>query len=310
MKEEYKITLQELKSAIEQRSVGSDMVIFVCEDVTFVPLQYIREIASIKNQKITYLENIDSLVNNFADIFGMADIEDGIRVYKTSELETLNPKLKYEKDLYLVVNKIKDKKILTDFEHNVIHVPKLEGWQLQDYLYSVAEGIDTAQLDWLLEASGRDIYRLENELDKFRLFSSTERKYLFNDMLHEGAYHDLSQFNVFNITNAVTSRDYEMLHNALKEIKSFDAEPLGVVTLLYQGFKKLIQVWLARNPTTENTGLPSKMIWAINKQARTFSKDQLIKSFLLLTSIDKELKSGNIDTRWLIDYLICRILTY
>lgn len=286
------------------------MVIFVCEDVTFLPFQYIREISKIKGMPINYLESIDALVSNFADIFGMRDVEDGIRVYQTSEIETLNDKLKYEKDLYIIVNKIKDKKTLLDFENNIVNVPKLEGWQLQDYLYSVAEGIDHKDLDWLLGACGGDIYRIENELDKFRLFNETERKYLFNDMLLEGAYHDLSQFNVFNITNAVTSRDYNMLRNALKEIKSFDAEPLGVVTLLYQGFKKLIQVWLAKNPTTENTGLPSKMIWAINKQQRTFDKNQLIKSFLLLTSIDKELKSGNIDTKWLIDYLICRILTY
>lgn len=310
MKEGCKITLQELKTSIEQRSVGSDMVIFVCEDVTFLPFQYIREIAKIKGMPINYLESIDTLVSSFADIFGMSDVEDGIRVYQTSEIETLNDKLKYEKDLYIIVNKIKDKKTLLDFENNIVNVPKLEGWQLQDYLYSVAEGIDHKDLDWLLGACGGDIYRIENELDKFRLFNETERKYLFNDMLLEGAYHDLSQFNVFNITNAVTSRDYNMLRNALKEIKSFDAEPLGVVTLLYQGFKKLIQVWLAKNPTTENTGLPSKMIWAINKQQRTFDKNQLIKSFLLLTSIDKELKSGNIDTKWLIDYLICRILTY
>ena len=310
MKEGCKITLQELKTSIEQRSVGSDMVIFVCEDVTFLPFQYIREIAKIKGMPINYLESIDTLVSSFADIFGMSDVEDGIRVYQTSEIETLNDKLKYEKDLYIIVNKIKDKKTLLDFENNIVNVPKLEGWQLQDYLYSVAEGIDHKDLDWLLGACGGDIYRIENELDKFRLFNETERKYLFNDMLLEGAYHDLSQFNVFNITNAVTSRDYNMLRNALKEIKSFDAEPLGVVTLLYQGFKKLIQVWLAKNPTTENTGLPSKMIWAINKQQRTFDKNQLIKSFLLLTSIDKELKSGNIDTRRLIDYLICRILTY
>ena len=310
MREGYKITLQELKTSIEQRSVGSDMVIFVCEDVTFLPFQYIREISKIRGMPINYLESIDTLVSSFADIFGMSDVEDGIRVYQTSEIETLNDKLKYEKDLYIIVNKIKDKKTLLDFENNIVNVPKLEGWQLQDYLYSVAEGIDHKDLDWLLGACGGDIYRIENELDKFRLFNETERKYLFNDMLLEGAYHDLSQFNVFNITNAVTSRDYNMLRNALKEIKSFDAEPLGVVTLLYQGFKKLIQVWLAKNPTTENTGLPSKMIWAINKQQRTFDKNQLIKSFLLLTSIDKELKSGNIDTKWLIDYLICRILTY
>ena len=304
------MTLQEFKTSIEQRSVGNQLVIFQYEDVPFVADQYIREISTIKNRKIQYLENIDNIGSGFADIFGLSDIDDGIRVYKTSEIETLPEKLKYEENLYIIVNKIKDKQILTTFADFIIVIPKLEGWQLQDYVYSVAEGIDRKNLDWLITASAGDIYRLENELDKFRLFSPSERKFLFNDMLHDGAFMDLSSFNVFNITNSVTSRDLESLKYAMSEIKSFDAEPLGIVTLLYQGFKKMIQVWMTKQATPENTGLKPNVIYAINKQPKVFSKEQLLNSFLLLSGIDKELKTGNIDVKWLISYIVCRILTY
>lgn len=304
------MTLEEFKTSIEQKTVGNQLVIFVYEDVPFVADQYIREIAKIKEQKIQYLESIDSLSSGVADIFGMSDVKDGIRVYRTKEIETLSDKLRYETDLYIVVNKIKDKDILSIYSEYIINIPKLEGWQLKDYMYSVAEGVDHKSLDWLISASGEDIYRLENELDKFRLFGVNEQKYLFNDMLHDGAFVDLSSFNVFNITNAVTSRDYSTLKNALKEIKSFDAEPLGVVTLLYQGFKKLIQVWLAKQATPDNTGLKSNVIYALNKQPRVYTKEQLIAAFQLLNNIDKELKSGNIEIKWLIDYVICRVMTY
>lgn len=304
------MTLSELKNSIELKALGDELIIFQYDDIPFIADQYIREISKIKNKKVQYLESIDNLVNSSFDIFGLSDIEDGIRVYRCTELESLSENLKYEKDLYIIVNKIKDKKILSDFESSIVNVPKLEGWQIQDYMYSIAEGIDRKNLDWLIAATSSDIYRLENELDKFRLFKENERKYLFSDMLYEGAFNDLSAFNVFNITNAVTSKDIEGLKNALKEIKSFDAEPLGIVTLLYQGFRKLIQVWLALNPTPENTGLKSNMIYVLKKQTRVYNKEQLIKSFQLLTSIDKELKSGNIETSWLVDYLVCRILTY
>ena len=304
------MTLGELKTSIEQRNVGDNLVIFVFEDVPFIADQYIREISKIKEKKIQYLESIESLSNNTNDIFGMSQIDDGIRVYRCKEIETLSDTLKYEQNLYIITSKITDKKIEAVFENNIVKIPKLEGCQLTDYMYSVAEGVDRKNLDWLITASGSDIYRLENELDKFRLFSEAERKYLFDDMLQDGAFVDLSSFNVFNITNAVTSRDYATLKNALKEIKSFDAEPLGVVTLLYNGFKKLIQVWLAKNPTPENTGLKSGMIYAIKNQPRVFNKDQLLDAFLLLTDIDRRLKTGGIDTKWLIDYVVCRVLTY
>lgn len=304
------MTLQQIKTSIEQAAIGDELVIFNYEDVPFVADQYIREISKIKQLPIQYIENLDTIVSGFVDIFGASDVDDGIRVYRTSEIETLPDKLKYEKNLYIIVNKIKDKTSAAKYADSIVIIPKLEGWQLTDYMYSVAEGVDRKNLDWLIQAASSDIYRLENELDKFRLFSESERKFLFEDMLLDGGFKDLSSFNVFNITNAVTARDYQSLANALAEIKSFDAEPLGVVTLLYQGFKKLIQVWLAKNPTPENTGLKSGMIYAINKQPRVFSKEQLIKAFLLLTDIDKQLKSGNIDTKWLIDYVVCRVLTY
>lgn len=304
------MNLIELKNSIEQKTIGDNLIIFVYEDVPFVADQYIREIANIKEKKIQYLESIDSIGKNTNDIFGLMEIDDGIKVYRAKEIEELSEKIKYESNLFIIVNKLKDKKIEAEFEQYIVKIPKLEGWQLKDYMYSVAEGIDRKQLDWLIQASGEDIYRLENELDKFRLFSTTEQSYLFNDMLLDGAFVDLSSFNVFNITNAVTNRDYATLKNALKEIKSFDAEPLGVVTLLYNGFRKLIQVWLAKNPTPENTGLKSGMIWAIKNQPRVFNQQQLLDAFLLLTDIDRMLKTGMIDTKWLIDYVICRVMTY
>ena len=305
------MNLIELKNSIEQKTVGDNLIIFVYEDVPFIADQYIREISKIKEKKIQYLESIDSIGKNTNDIFGMMELDDGLKVYRCKEIETLSERIKYESNLFIIVNKIKDKKIEAEFESYIVKIPKLEGWQLKDYMYSVAEGVDRKHLDWLIQASGEDIYRLENELDKFRLFATTEQNYLFNDMLLDGAFVDLSSFNVFNITNAVTSRDYDTLRNALKEIKSFDAEPLGVVTLLYNGFRKLIQVWLAKNPTPENTGLKSGMIYAIKNQPRVFNQKQLLDSFLLLTDIDRMLKTGTLcDIKYLVDYVICRVMTY
>ena len=141
------------------------------------------------------------------------------------------------------------------------------------------------------------------------MFSVNEQKYMFDDMVNEGCFSDLSTYNVFNITNAVTGKDINLLHNALREIKNFDAEPLGVVTLLYQGFKKLMQVWLSNNPTPENTGLKSNVIYAINKSPRVYSKQQLLSCFETMTDIDRMLKTGELcEMKYLIDYVVCKVL--
>lgn len=302
------LTFEELKNSIMNESVKDDLIIFQYEDVPFVPYQYIKQISKIKNYSITYLDSIAHLEKNIVDIFGTSVIDDGIKVYRTEEFSSTSLDLRNQQNLYIITKKI-DKSSFDLFGDYIVKIPKLEGWHIKDYVYSVAEGIDQKDLDWLIDICQLDIYKLENELDKLRLFSESERKYLFEDMKYQGAYSDLSTFNVFNITNAVTSKDVVLLQNALKEIHSFDAEPLGVVTLLYQGFRKLIQVWLAKNPTPENTGLKSNMIYAINKSPRVYNKNQLLNAFLILTNIDKQLKTGMLDTKWLIDYVICKVLT-
>lgn len=300
--------IEQLKSAIENNAVDDSLLIFQYEDTSFIAEQYIKEISKLKKLSIEYLDSIDTLGNCTSDIFGIKENNISLRVYKCDVLDSNVETLSQELNLIIICKKINanTKKL---FDSYIIQIPKLELWQLKDYIYSNAEGIDQKELDWLIEVCQHDIYRLENELDKFRLFSEEERKYLFDDMKYQGAYSDVSSFNVFNITNAVTQKNIPLLQAALTEIKNFDAEPLGVVTLLYQGFKKLIQVWLAKNPTPENTGLKANMIYAINKSPRVYTKEQLIECFLTLTSIDKQLKTGKIEIPWLIDYVICKVLS-
>ena len=187
--------------------------------------------------------------------------------------------------------------------------PKIELWHIKDFGYSALEGVPRDKLDWLIKICNNDIYRISNEVDKIKMFSVNEQKYMFDDMVNEGCFSDLSTYNVFNITNAVTGKDINLLHNALREIKNFDAEPLGVVTLLYQGFKKLMQVWLSNNPTPENTGLKSNVIYAINKSPRVYSKQQLLSCFETMTDIDRMLKTGELcEMKYLIDYVVCKVL--
>lgn len=301
---------EDVKSLIEEGKIGDSLLILQYQDNNYVAYQWAREIARIHNKHISYIESLYGIISASIDIFGTETIDDGERIYSCETFDVISEKLKSEKNLIIITNKI-TKESENIFKDNICILPKLEEWHIKDYVYSVCQGINEKDLDWLVSVCKSDIYRISNEVDKLTLFSVNERRYLFEDMKYQGAFNDLSTFNVFNITNAVTSRDFDSLLNALKEIKSFDAEPLGVVTLLYQGVKKLILVWLANNPTPENTGLRSNVIYAINKSPRTFTKKQLLDTYQFLNSIDRLLKTGQLcDMNKLIDYVICKVLTF
>ena len=79
-----------------------------------------------------------------------------------------------------------------ELENSIENIPKLEGWQLQDYVYSIAEGVELKSLDWLISATDSDIYRIENELDKFK---EDKKELAVTNELYE-RYRRL--FNIYN----------------------------------------------------------------------------------------------------------------
>lgn len=303
------MNIEVLKSSIEKGVEINSFLIFVYKDIPFIANQYVTEIAKQQNKTISYIDSLKPFTTNSNSLFGEEELNtDCVTVFNCDEFTDTSIKLLSKNNLFVITKKV-NKNSLEIFKDCVIEIPKLENWQIKDYVYSLAEGVDTYELDWLCETCGYNIYRLDSELSKLTIFQPNERKYVFKALKDEGAFSDVSAHTVFNITNSVTNKDIQTLHSALREIKSFDAEPLGVVTLLYNGFKKLIQVWLARNPTPENTGLKQNVIYAINKSPRVYTKQQLLKCFLVVSDIDKKLKTGFIEIPWLIDYLVCKVLT-
>lgn len=301
---------EEVKSSICDGTIDNSFLILQYQDNNFVAYQWAREIAKIHNKHINYIESLEGIISTSIDIFGTINIDDGQRIYSCDTFDINSDKLKNEHDLIIITNNI-SKDCQSIYKDYICLLPKLEQWHIRDYVYSTCEGISEKDLDWFVEVCKYDIFRIENEVDKLKLFNKTERRYVFDDMKYQGAFRDLSTLNVFNITNSVTTKDKNALVNALKEIKSFDAEPLGIVTLLYQGFRKLILVWLASNPTSETTGLKSNVIYAINKSPKVFNKKQLLDVYQFLNSIDKKLKTGTLcDISHLIDYVICKIFTF
>ena len=301
--------IQVLKEQIEQNKVPDSLLIFVSTENSFLSNQYIRAIQKSKNLEIEYLDNLSSVEDISVDIFNFVEVKENVlRVYKCDNFFFRTTKLTQEKNLIIVCNKY-DGKNSVEFNDYVVRLPKIEDWMIRDYVYSVAEGVDQKDLDWLIRVCNNDIERIDQELNKLRLFDKSQQKIMFREFVDDSMFGDLSEFNIFNITNALQSKDVEKLKHILPEIKNIDVEAVGLVKLLWQNFRKMINVWLNPKPTPENTGLKSNQIYAINKLPRVFSKQQLIDIFEEVSTIDYRLKSGQIDASMIVDYLILKVLS-
>jgi len=272
-----------------------------------VCVQYYREYANYMNKKIKVIESLEELPNNTNDIFGLADLSDCLYIYKTDLFDYQLEDLSDKKDLWVITKKV-DKK--TKSCYNIIEVPKLEEWQIKDYVYSNLKGLDNKTLDNLCVIANYDINRLAIEVERLSIFSENERKFMYNKFNADGIYDDLTNLTVFNITNAIARRDVKELNEALKKIKNMDVSYMGFYILLYQLFRNIILIQLSPNPSPESTGLKSGQFYAIrNNNIGFYTKTQLTSIFELLTGIDKQIKTGNIDVNKLIDYLIVKVMT-
>ena len=300
----------DLKTLKEQLdTVLSDICyIFVNSEDSFLSNQYIRAIADKKGIKIVYVEEINTLIPNNNDIFGFEEaIDDNcLYVYHVDKFDLIDPQIKLIKNLIIVCDKI-DNNSIDVFKDIIISMPKLEPWMIKDYVYSIADGVPTHKLDWLMEVSNNNIYRLHNELSKLAAFNKKERDYLFDMMLEDDAFVDLSNYVIFDLSNAILKKDLKTIAKILEDIKKIDVEPLGLQVILTNNFRNIMSIQLAQNPTAEKLGMKPNQFYAISKSCGKFTRDQLVKIFDIVSSCDYKLKNGDVPNDKLVDYMILNI---
>ena len=303
------MTLQELKNAIETKSLPNELLIFKSTN-PFLVNHYIEQIAKLRNVEISYIDELTSLLYSFDCFFNETFLENdsNLRVYKEDIFLCPNLSITDLTNLIIVVNKFQDKEQEGFLKSYIIEFPELEDWQWKDYVYSCLEGVDQDEVDWFYSLC-KDRFRAQTELDKVGIFKQEERKYLFKDLIRDGLLDDLSSYNIFNFSTALMNKNLITLGNIYKEFERADIEPYGLLTILKKNFKNLLMVQLTANPTPENTGLEGKQLYAIKKQPKVFSPDQLIEIYSFLCDLDRQIKEGELPTTILVDYIVIKILS-
>ncbi len=302
--------IKTLKENIESK-LSDIRFIFVNSEDSFLSNQYTNAIAQKNELKIVPVEEIKSLIPNDNDIFGIGDVIDEtcLYVYRTDKFEEKDTDIKKIKHLVIVCDKI-DAESKEIFKELVVDMPKLEPWQIKDYAYSIADGVNTKKLDWLLTVSNNNIHRVHSELSKLTPFIPKERDYVFDMMVEDDAFVDLSNFVIFDLSNALIKKDTKTIAKILEDIKKIDVEPLGLQVILTNQFRNIISVQLSPNATAEKLGMNPKQFYAISKYScGYYTREQLVEIFDVVSKCDYLLKNGDVPNDKLVDYMILHILS-
>ena len=315
------MTIQKLKSDIENNRFDDSFLILVCNDKDnnnkkFLSFQYAETIAKEKNVSINFIEELTPKEVNLFDTDDNI-VYDNYRYLDTKKFDIINNSILKESRLIICtesvdINKELDSSAKEYIESRVINIPKIEEWQIIDLIMSRAEGITEDNAKWLCSYYNSDLFRINMELDKLNLFLPYEQNNILKEFKEEGIFEDIPTNTIFDITNAISKKDINAISQLYKyrDVLVKPGSEMGFIALIYKTFKNLILVKTASNPTPDNIGLSSGQIWAIKSIPNAFSTTQLITIFNTIADMDRQIKNGEFDVTLIniVDYLLIKIL--
>lgn len=298
------MTLEELKKDILEDTLSDDFLILECEENYFIANQYVDMICKNKclSKDIT-----DSIFKNVESALSLVfNYENTLTVVKVDEFNEFDED--YSKYVNtIVICKSIDKKILEHVKPYVVVIPKLVDWQLEDYVKTLCKGLDDEDAKFLVEACHKDIYKLENEVNRLSLFKNQK------DILNEIKFSQDTgyvTFSPFDLCSALVSKDVMKLGTCLYYRKFCDFDSVHLVSILLGQYKNMLYLGFNSGVKPEDLGISNGRAYYIRQDAKRYSQEQLKDIVCVLTNFDQQLKMGLMDTNKdrQADYLICKLL--
>ena len=285
------MTLENLKTLILNKE-GNKInlpIIFKCDENTdFILKDYIKEIATLKDLNIKIIFGLDEITEQLFN-------NNLLYVLKSDSVDT-NTIL--NKNIVVISKKIKEKSNL------IIEVPQLASWQIADYIKTRIPTLSEEAVNCL--SNYTNLYKLDLELQKLELFSGSECDTIFNDLININNYEDLITTTNYEFASMIIKKDLGSLKTALRAKK--EIEPFSLVNILIKNFRQMIEVTFNQHSTPESLNINQKVFNAIKFNAKRYSSQELITDYKFLLNLDFLVKSGNLLTNNLLDYVVSNLI--
>lgn len=296
--------LKDLKDKILKKEYISFPLIFVSSGDDFIIKQYLNAIA--QNQHLTLI-NINS-VKELDDITSSMFFENNdLFVYNVSQDTPLSKKDFQKGNVILIANKA-----IKETDIDVVKFDTIENWMIDDYACTLLPGVLKQEVQWLCKVCNYNIYRVDLECSKINCFEKKDQQEIFELINKENGYSDLSDLNIFNLSNAIIKKDIIAIKNIVRDIDNIDIEAVGLVTILLKQFLNIINIQLNKKANAASLGMSEKQFRAISYNCNKYNTDKIMNIYQFLNNLDYKLKSGLLDisNKDLIQYILNNILDF
>lgn len=294
--------LHKLKANLLEGKLPNKFLIFVCSENFFIADQYINMICDKSGKE---KRSINSIFEQSSAMSLVFDFSEYINVLKTETFEEFSEDYTSLENTIVVCKKV-DKKLLESASEFIVEIPKLEAWQIEDYIKQCCPELDDLEAKWLVQAADKNIYKIENELDKIRLFSGKNRNKVLAQLRFDSGS-DLYSIDVFTLCDAIIYNNKGVLADFLKHQNNCSFELMSVVGALYTKAKNLLAVKYG-NLSAVDLGISPGYYKRLVSEA-WIPQGRLQMILQVASNIDLQLKSGLLDMpkNRQLDYLFSKL---
>lgn len=305
------MTLLELKKAIKNQELDDNLIIFVADDY-FLPKQYLEAICQLKCSKENRISSIYEPINSTMSL--IFNFESYINTLYVDTFEEQASNYSIFKNTIVFCHKI-DKAIIEKTASYTVKIDSPQDWQVKDYISIYCPGLDPKLIDYFYACTKGNMYKIENELDKIKLFDVDKRNSALTALLREENTDLIKEVSTFDFCEYLAEGNIEAVRRSLYVRDYCDFQATFLVSILIQKFRAIAGC-LETNLSADDLGLSigqyKYLKYIKYKQGKKPNSKFIEKSLKFLTEIDYKLKTGklDIDEKQKQDLIICRILSF
>jgi len=181
---------------------------------------------------------------------------------------------------------------------------KPKGMALTTWIIHRAESykgqMDRRTANYLAEATGNDLWKLENEVQKLCLFAKDRA--ITPEMVDALVTGSIEQ-SIFTMTDQLAKKNISGALKTMKELQSQGQEAPFIFAMISRQFRLMLEMKSLSENRTPSGAIASKMgvhpyvVQTTLKQCKNFTHSQLKRALNKLLEIDRRLKTGGIHLR-------------
>ncbi len=294
--------LNQFKENVLNGQLPSQLVVLLCAENFFIADQYINTLCAKTGKEKKIVSSIFEQESALSLVF---DYTETINVLKTETFSEVAEDYSIFENTIIVCNKL-EKKLESALADYIIKIPALKDWQVIEFIKQVCPELDDLEAKWLYNAAGKNIYKIESELEKIVLFHPKERKKALA-CLRFSQDSDLYNLSIFELCDAIIYNRKDILVEYFRHRSVANFELMPLVGVLLPKIRNLILVKYAGKKAAD-IGISDGQYYYLTKDPY-IPLERLQTMLQTVSNFDLQLKAGLLDISKdaQIDYVISKL---